>query len=141
MALIEFERVSKSYAGSTAPAVADLNLQVEAGEFLTLLGPSGSGKTTTLMLLAGFEAPSAGTIRLDGRPIESLPPHRRNMGVVFQSYSLFPHMTVEQNVAFPLSVRKTSAAATRSRIVAPSTRRTESGKATFCATLMCGNSE
>jgi putative spermidine/putrescine transport system ATP-binding protein len=58
------------------------------------------------MLLAGFEAPTAGTIRLDGQPIESLPPHRRNMGVVFQSYSLFPHMTVEQNVAFPLSVRR-----------------------------------
>jgi putative spermidine/putrescine transport system ATP-binding protein len=118
VALIEFERVSKSYAGGAAPAVADLNLQVEAGEFLTLLGPSGSGKTTTLMLLAGFEAPSAGTIRLDGQPIESLPPHRRNMGVVFQSYSLFPHMTVEQNVAFPLSVRKTSASVARDRVAA-----------------------
>ena len=118
MALIEFERVSKHYAGSAAPAVADLNLQVEAGEFLTLLGPSGSGKTTTLMLLAGFETPSAGTILLDGRPIESLPPHRRNMGVVFQSYSLFPHMTVEQNVAFPLSVRKTSASQARDKVAA-----------------------
>ena len=118
MALIEFERVGKHYAGSAAPAVADLNLQVEAGEFLTLLGPSGSGKTTTLMLLAGFEAPSTGTIRLDGQPIESLPPHRRNMGVVFQSYSLFPHMTVEQNVAFPLSVRRTSAAIARDKVAA-----------------------
>jgi putative spermidine/putrescine transport system ATP-binding protein len=118
VALIEFERVSKRYAAGVAPAVDDLNLHVEAGEFLTLLGPSGSGKTTTLMLLAGFEAPSAGTIRLDGRPIESLPPHRRNMGVVFQSYSLFPHMTVEQNVAFPLTVRKTRAAAVREKVVA-----------------------
>jgi len=118
VALIEFERVSKTYAGSAAPAVADLNLQVEAGEFLTLLGPSGSGKTTTLMILAGFEAPSAGTIRLDGRPIEALPPHRRNMGVVFQSYSLFPHMTVEQNVAFPLSVRGTSAPVVRDKVAA-----------------------
>jgi len=118
VALIEFERVSKVYAGSAAPAVADLNLQVEAGEFLTLLGPSGSGKTTTLMLLAGFETPSAGTIRLDGQPIESLPAHRRNMGVVFQSYSLFPHMTVEQNVAFPLSVRKTGASEARARVAA-----------------------
>ncbi len=80
MALIEFERVSKSYASGAAPALADLNLEVEAGAFLTLLGPSGSGKTTTLMLLAGFEAPSARTIR---RPIEAQPPHRRNMGVVF----------------------------------------------------------
>ncbi len=106
MALIEFEHVFKRYPGSKAAAVDDLNLHIEAGEFLTLLGPSGSGKTTTLMLLAGFEAPSSGTIRLDGKSIESLPPHHRNMGVVFQSYSLFPHMTVAQNVAFPLSVRK-----------------------------------
>ena len=106
MALIEFEHVFKRYPGSSNAAVDDLNLHIEAGEFLTLLGPSGSGKTTTLMLLAGFEAPSEGTIRLDGQSIESLPPHQRNMGVVFQSYSLFPHMTVAENVAFPLSVRK-----------------------------------
>jgi len=106
MALIEFEHVFKRYPGSSNAAVDDLNLHIEAGEFLTLLGPSGSGKTTTLMLLAGFEAPSSGTIRLDGKSIESLPPHQRNMGVVFQSYSLFPHMTVAENVAFPLSVRK-----------------------------------
>ncbi len=106
MALIEFEHVFKRYPGSSNAAVDDLNLHIEAGEFLTLLGPSGSGKTTTLMLLAGFEAPSAGAIRLDGKSIESLPPHQRNMGVVFQSYSLFPHMTVAENVAFPLSVRK-----------------------------------
>ena len=85
MALIEIERLHKVYPGSTVPAVADLDLQVQAGEFITLLGPSGSGKTTTLMLLAGFEAPSSGTIRLEGRPIETLPPHRRGMGVVFQS--------------------------------------------------------
>ena len=106
MALIEFEHVFKRYPGSSHAAVDDLNLHIEAGEFLTLLGPSGSGKTSTLMLLAGFEAPSEGAIRLDGKSIESLPPHQRNMGVVFQSYSLFPHMTVAENVAFPLSVRK-----------------------------------
>jgi putative spermidine/putrescine transport system ATP-binding protein len=106
MALIEFAGISKVYAGAGAPAVVSLDLSIEAGEFLTLLGPSGSGKTTTLMLLAGFESPSSGQIRLDGRPIQALPPHQRNMGVVFQSYSLFPHMTVAQNVAFPLSVRK-----------------------------------
>ena len=109
MALIEFEHVFKHYPGSPSAAVDDLNLHIQAGEFLTLLGPSGSGKTTTLMLLAGFEAPSAGAIRLDGASIESLPPHQRNMGVVFQSYSLFPHMTVAENVAFPLSVRKVAA--------------------------------
>ena len=118
MALIEFERLRKVYPGSSAPAVDELNLHIEAGEFLTLLGPSGSGKTTTLMLLAGFEAPSSGSIRLDGKPIESLPPHKREMGVVFQSYSLFPHMTVEQNVGFPLSVRKVAAGDARARVAA-----------------------
>jgi putative spermidine/putrescine transport system ATP-binding protein len=116
MALIEFDHLRKVYAGNTAPAVDDLNLHVKAGEFITLLGPSGSGKTTTLMLLAGFEAPTSGAIRLDGRPIETLPPHQRGMGVVFQSYSLFPHMTVAQNVAFPLSVRKVGAATVRDKV-------------------------
>ena len=118
MALIEFEHVFKHYPGTASAAVDDLNLHIEAGEFLTLLGPSGSGKTTTLMLLAGFEAPSGGTIRLDGVSIESLPPHLRNMGVVFQSYSLFPHMTVAENVAFPLSVRKVATAQIADKVTA-----------------------
>ena len=118
MALIEFDHVFKRYPGSTSPAVDDLNLHIQAGEFLTLLGPSGSGKTSTLMLLAGFEAPSSGIIRLDGVSIGSLPPHQRNMGVVFQSYSLFPHMTVAQNVAFPLSVRKVPAATIAGKVAA-----------------------
>jgi putative spermidine/putrescine transport system ATP-binding protein len=116
MALIEFDGVVKRYPGAAAPAVARLDLTVEAGEFLTLLGPSGSGKTTTLMMLAGFEPVSAGTIRLDGQPIERLPPHRRGMGVVFQSYSLFPHMTVAQNVGFPLKVRRVPAADAARRV-------------------------
>ena len=118
MALIEFDHVFKRYPGSTSVAVDDLNLHIEAGEFLTLLGPSGSGKTSTLMLLAGFEAPSSGAIRLDGTSIESLPPHQRNMGVVFQSYSLFPHMTVAENVAFPLSVRKVAPAMIATKVTA-----------------------
>jgi putative spermidine/putrescine transport system ATP-binding protein len=118
MALIDFDRISKHYPGGNAPAVDELTLAIRAGEFITLLGPSGSGKTTTLMLLAGFEAPTSGQIRLDGKPIQSLPPHRREMGVVFQSYSLFPHMTVAGNVAFPLSVRKVSAGETRTRVAA-----------------------
>jgi putative spermidine/putrescine transport system ATP-binding protein len=118
MALIEFDHVFKRYSGSTIAAVDDLNLHIEAGEFLTLLGPSGSGKTTTLMLLAGFETPNSGTIRLSGSAIESLPPHQRNIGVVFQNYSLFPHMTVAQNVAFPLSVRKVPAAQAATRVAA-----------------------
>ena len=116
MALIEFQDVCKLYPGGQAPAVDRLNLQIEKGEFITLLGPSGSGKTTTLMMLAGFESTSSGSIRLDGRPIEQLPAHQRNMGVVFQSYSLFPHMTVAENVAFPLKVRKIPAAEIATRV-------------------------
>jgi len=83
---------------------------VERGEFLTLLGPSGSGKTTILMCIAGFVAPTAGAILLDGKDITPLPPERRDFGMVFQGYALFPHMTVAENVAFPLRVRKLSAA-------------------------------
>lgn len=118
MALIEFDHVFKHYPGSASAAVDDLNLHIQAGEFLTLLGPSGSGKTTTLMLLAGFETPNAGTIRLNGSAIESLPAHQRQIGVVFQNYSLFPHMTVAQNVAFPLSVRKVPAATRAAKVAA-----------------------
>ena len=116
MSLIQFENVSKHYAGKTVVAVDSLNLGIEAGEFLTLLGPSGSGKTTSLMMLAGFERPSAGTIRFDGVPIETLPAHRRNMGVVFQSHALFPHLTVAENVAFPLKVRRMSRSETAARV-------------------------
>ncbi len=116
MAFIEFDDVSKHYPGAAAPAVDRLRLSIEQGEFLTLLGPSGSGKTTTLMMLAGFEPVSSGTIRLQGQPIEQLPAHRRGMGVVFQSYSLFPHMTVAENVAFPLKVRKVSASEIGQRV-------------------------
>src|SRR4029077_19489348 len=86
-------------------AVRDLTLDVAQGEFLTLLGPSGSGKTTTLNMLAGFEPPTRGEIVLGGRPVDRLPPYERNIGMVFQNYALFPHMTVGENVAFPLSVR------------------------------------
>jgi putative spermidine/putrescine transport system ATP-binding protein len=107
--LIEFAGVSKVYPGAAEPAVDRLDLAIAEGEFISLLGPSGSGKTTTLMMLAGFEPVSEGTIRLRGQPIEALPPHRRNLGVVFQSYSLFPHMTVAGNVAFPLQMRKANA--------------------------------
>jgi putative spermidine/putrescine transport system ATP-binding protein len=116
MSLIQFENVSKHYAGKTVIAVDNLNLGIEAGEFLTLLGPSGSGKTTSLMMLAGFERPSVGTIRFDGVPIETLPAHRRNMGVVFQSHALFPHLTVAENVAFPLKVRHLSRSETATRV-------------------------
>jgi len=101
---VEFDSVCKTYDGRSN-VVEQLDLAVAEGEFLSLLGPSGSGKTTTLMMLAGFERPTAGHIRLRGKSIESLPPYKRNFGMVFQNYALFPHMTVGENLAFPLSVR------------------------------------
>ena len=102
---VEFERVQKSYDGETL-VVKDLNLAMPKGEFLTMLGPSGSGKTTCLMMLAGFETATHGEILLDGKPINNIPPHKRGIGMVFQNYALFPHMTVAENLSFPLEVRK-----------------------------------
>ncbi len=104
-AFVEFDRVQKSYDGESL-VVKDLNLGIGKGEFLTMLGPSGSGKTTCLMMLAGFETATHGDIRLGGKPINSVPPHKRGIGMVFQNYALFPHMTVAENLAFPLQVRK-----------------------------------
>ena len=101
---VRFEHVRKSYDGVHF-VVDDLNLAVRRGEFLTMLGPSGSGKTTSLMMLGGFEEPTFGHIFLDGEPVERRPPEKRNIGFVFQSYALFPHMTVAENVAFPLRYR------------------------------------
>jgi putative spermidine/putrescine transport system ATP-binding protein len=103
-AFVEFDRVQKSYDGETL-VVKDMNLAMPKGEFLTMLGPSGSGKTTCLMMLAGFETATHGEIRLAGRPINQVPPHKRGIGMVFQNYALFPHMTVNENLAFPLEVR------------------------------------
>lgn len=102
---VEFINVDKSYDGRNL-VVDNLNLAISQGEFLTMLGPSGSGKTTSLMMLAGFEAPSGGHIRIAGRSFETVPPHRRNIGMVFQNYALFPHMTVAENLDYPLRVRK-----------------------------------
>ncbi|AEI96271.1 spermidine/putrescine import ATP-binding protein PotA [Roseobacter litoralis Och 149] len=104
-AFVEFERVQKSYDGENL-VVKDLNLFMPKGEFLTMLGPSGSGKTTCLMMLAGFETATHGDIRLDGVSINNIPPHKRGIGMVFQNYALFPHMTVAENLSFPLEVRK-----------------------------------
>lgn len=104
-AFVAFERVQKSYDGETL-VVKDLNLTMPKGEFLTMLGPSGSGKTTCLMMLAGFETATHGEILLDGKPINNIPPHKRGIGMVFQNYALFPHMTVAENLSFPLEVRK-----------------------------------
>src|SRR5262245_8555769 len=87
------------------PAVAGIDLAVAVGEFVTLLGPSGSGKTTTLNMIAGFEFPTEGEIWLDDAPVTYVPPYKRGIGLVFQHYALFPHMTVAGNIAFPLEMR------------------------------------
>ncbi len=102
-ATVRLENLSRRYGDTVA--LNDLTLHVAAGEFFTILGPSGSGKTTTLMLIAGFTSPSAGEIYFGDRRLSCVPPHRRNVGVVFQNYSLFPHMNVANNVAFPLQLR------------------------------------
>ena len=112
---VEFDGVHKSYDGVTQ-IVTDLHLTVSEGEFLTLLGPSGSGKTTCLMMLAGFEMPSAGSIRINGRAVDDVPARKRNIGMVFQNYALFPHMTVGGNLAFPLQVRALDRAAIDERV-------------------------
>ena len=110
-----FDRVQKSYDGETL-VVKELNLSIGKGEFLTMLGPSGSGKTTCLMMLAGFETATHGDIMLDGRPINNIPPHKRGIGMVFQNYALFPHMTIAENLAFPLQVRKMSKADVQEKV-------------------------
>ena len=102
---VRFVDVQKTFDGETL-VVKDLSLSMRKGEFLTLLGPSGSGKTTTLLMLAGFERPTGGEIHLAGQPLSRVPPHKRDLGMVFQDYALFPHMNVFENVAFPLGIRK-----------------------------------
>ena len=113
--LVRFSGVQKTYDGSTL-VVRDLNLDIQSGEFLSLLGPSGSGKTTTLMMLAGFESPTSGEIILAGKSITKTPPHKRNFGMVFQNYALFPHMTIADNVAYPLTVRKVEKSERETRV-------------------------
>ncbi len=113
--IVRFIDVQKSYDGEIL-VVKNLNLDIARGEFLTMLGPSGSGKTTCLMMLAGFEPATHGEITLNGRPINNVPPYKRGIGMVFQNYALFPHMTVAENLAFPLEVRRIGKAETESRV-------------------------
>ena len=103
---IEISNLCKSYG--SFKALDDVSLNIAAGEFLTLLGPSGSGKTTLLMALAGFVRPNGGSIRFGDREMIATPPHKRGLGMVFQSYALFPFMTVAENVAYPLKIRGVS---------------------------------
>jgi putative spermidine/putrescine transport system ATP-binding protein len=113
--MVRFEGVQKSYDGEVL-VVKDLNLDIAKGEFVTMLGPSGSGKTTCLMMLAGFEPATHGEIFLNGVPINNVPPHKRGIGMVFQNYALFPHMTVAENLAFPLGVRGMSKADQQAKV-------------------------
>ena len=102
---LEFTNVKKTYDQKSL-VVKGFDLDVKQGEFVTLLGPSGSGKTTVLMMLAGFEGVSSGAITINGQSITRTAPYKRNIGMVFQNYALFPHMTVAENLAYPLRVRK-----------------------------------
>src|SRR5580704_3961229 len=112
--ILELRGLRKTYG--TQVAVDALSLALAPGEFLCLLGPSGSGKTTTLGMIAGLIEPTRGEIMLQARPIANLPPYRRNIGVVFQSYALFPHLTVAANIAFPLEMRGLKRAEIRQRV-------------------------
>ncbi|MCB0055849.1 MAG: ABC transporter ATP-binding protein, partial [Caldilineaceae bacterium] len=107
---LELNNLSKHFAGrdgsGTVRAVDDVDLDIARGQFVTLLGPSGCGKTTTLRLIAGFEFPTYGRIVLDGAEINELPPNQRDMAMVFQSYALFPHLSVFDNIAYGLKIKK-----------------------------------
>ena len=116
MALLEIRNVTRRFGDFVA--VDDVSLSIEAGEFFTLLGPSGCGKTTLLRMIAGFDVPDAGSILLDGRDVSGVPPEGRNVHTVFQSYALFPHMTVAQNIAFPLRMSRCPQAEIGPRVAA-----------------------
>ncbi|MCJ9712861.1 ATP-binding cassette domain-containing protein, partial [Bordetella hinzii] len=111
---VELIQISKRFGA--AQALSPLDLRVEGGELIALLGPSGCGKTTTLRILAGFETPDTGSVHIDGRDVTDLPPNRRGLGMVFQNYSLFPHMTVGENIAFGLKMRRMSRADQAARV-------------------------
>src|SRR5882757_8625868 len=116
MSFLELDRVAKQFGAQTV--VDDFSLAVRKGEFISFLGPSGCGKTTTLQMIAGFLEPTRGAIRLEGRDLAAIHPARRGLGVVFQSYALFPHMTVADNVAFGLDMRRVPQAERAKRVAA-----------------------
>ena len=112
--VLVLDGIRKTYQSVTA--VEDLSLTLASGEFVTLLGPSGCGKSTTLRMIGGFEAPDRGRILIQGRDVTALPPHRRDVNVVFQDYALFPHLTVRRNIAFGLELKGLGKAAIEARV-------------------------
>src|SRR5574341_1260531 len=104
MAFLELKNVNKTFGRGGSTAVKDFNLAAERGEFVSFLGPSGCGKTTTLRMIAGFELPTSGNVTIDGKDMTSVPPNKRNVGMVFQSYALFPNLTVAGNIGFGMMV-------------------------------------
>ncbi len=117
MAFLELTHIRKEFGGANkAVAVRDFNLQVQKGEFVSFLGTSGCGKTTTLRMIAGFETPTQGTITINGKDVTSVPPNKRNVGMVFQSYALFPHMSVSDNIAFGLKIARQSSSDMKQRV-------------------------
>lgn len=112
--LVSLRNLNKHYGDFAA--VDNISLDIKDGEFLTFLGSSGSGKSTTLSMLAGFETPSSGEILVNGQSLVNVPPHKRDIGMVFQRYSLFPHLSVRDNIAFPLQIRKLAAAERERRV-------------------------
>ena len=115
--VVQLEQVCKHYPGAAAAALTPTSLEIRRGEFFSILGPSGSGKTTTLRMIAGFETPDSGRVILDGKDVTAVPPYHRHVSTVFQSYALFPHMTVEENVAFPLRMARADRNSIPSRVV------------------------
>mgnify|MGYP000409639909 FL=1 len=112
--IVELDGVNKVYGKNHV--VKDLDLKVKEGEFLTLLGSSGCGKTTTLRMIAGFEEPTTGTIKVEGEAIEEKEPFERNVNTVFQTYALFPHMTIADNIAYGLKIKKVPKAEIKTRV-------------------------
>ena len=115
MAFLEINNVRKVFAGQVAPAVESFNLKIERGELVSFLGPSGCGKTTTLRMVAGFELPTSGSVTINGQDFTNVPPNKRNIGMVFQSYALFPNMTVADNIGFGLKIAKKPASEVKKR--------------------------
>nr|MDA8261331.1 ABC transporter ATP-binding protein [Actinomycetota bacterium] len=116
MTAIELEGLSKSFGNAPSPALNGIDLSIRDGEFVVLLGPSGCGKSTTLRMIAGLEQPSSGVIRFDGQVVNEVPSRERRVGMVFQNYALYPHMTVEENLSFGLRSRGETKANTAQRV-------------------------